>query len=72
VRGGLTLQALRETIGDDAFFEVLRSWVHDHAGGTASTADFEALAERTSGKDLHDLFQRWLYEEGVPSLDGGP
>ena len=72
LRGGLTLQALRETIGDPAFFEVLRSWVHDHSGSAASTADFEALAERVSGKDLHDLFERWLYQRGVPSLDGGP
>ena len=72
LRGGMALQALREAIGDDAFFRVLRTWVDEHRGGVASTADLEALAERIAGRDLHDLFQRWLYERGLPSLDGGP
>jgi aminopeptidase N len=67
-RGALTLQALREEIGDDAFFRVLRSWVADHAGGSASTADFTALATRVSGKDLTALFDRWLQQPSVPSL----
>jgi aminopeptidase N len=68
-RGALTLQALREAVGDDAFFEILRGWVREHSGRSASTADFVALAERTSGRALDALFQRWLYEPGLPSLD---
>ncbi len=69
VRGGMTLQALREDVGDDAFFEILRRWVDEHRGSTASTKDFISLAEEVSGHDLGPLFQRWLYDEGVPSLD---
>lgn len=61
LRGGMTLQALRETIGDPAFFTVLRTWVDDHRGGSASTADFIALAERISGQQLDNLFLAWLY-----------
>ncbi|MEO7429126.1 MAG: M1 family metallopeptidase [Acidimicrobiales bacterium] len=68
LRGGMTLQALRETIGDVAFFEVLRTWVDEHRGGSASTADFVALAERMSNQHLGDLFQRWLYTPGLPAL----
>ena len=30
LRGGMTLQALRERVGDDAFFEILRTWVDEH------------------------------------------
>ena len=33
-RGALTLHALRLTVGDDAFFDLLRSWVEEHAGGS--------------------------------------
>ena len=69
VRGGMTLQALREAVGDDAFFRVLRTWVDEHSGGAASTEDFVALAERISGQQLDDLFARWLYAPGLPSLD---
>lgn len=48
LRGAMTLQALRETIGDDAF--VLRTWVDEHRGGSACSVDFIALAERVSGQ----------------------
>jgi aminopeptidase N len=68
LRGGMTLQALREDIGDDAFFTVLRSWIDEHRGGTASTADFIALAERVSGKQLDELFDEWLYATELPRL----
>lgn len=68
-RGGMTLQALREAIGDDAFFTVLRRWVDEHRYATASTADFVTLAEEVSGQPLDDLFQRWLYDDVLPSLD---
>ena len=54
IRGGMTLQALREQVGDDDFFEILRTWIDDHRGGTASTEDFVALAEAVSGDELDD------------------
>lgn len=69
LRGGMVLQALREEIGDDAFFAVLRTWVDEHRYDDAATADFVALAERVSGRPLDDLFQRWLYDPVLPSLD---
>jgi aminopeptidase N len=67
-RGGMTLQALREAIGDDAFFTVLRRWIDEHRGSVASTEDLVALAEEVSGQDLGDLFQRWLYDPQLPRL----
>src|SRR5699024_852685 len=56
LRGGMTLQALREAIGDDAFFTVLRRWVEAHRYDDARTADFVALAEEVSGQELDGLF----------------
>ena len=67
-RGALTLQALREAIGDPAFFELTRTWVAEHSGGVASTADLIELAERLSGQQLDDLFDRWLRAPELPSL----
>lgn len=67
-RGALTLEALRRTVGDDDFFRTLRTYVDQYRGGYATTADFIRLAESISGKDLTDLFQRWLYEPGLPDL----
>lgn len=69
-RGGMALQALREAVGDEAFFTILRRWVEDHRGATASTEDLVALAESVSGQDLEDLFQRWVYEPVRPAFTG--
>ncbi|MEU1184630.1 M1 family metallopeptidase [Streptomyces sp. NPDC005820] len=66
-RGAMTLQALRTEIGDRAFFRVLRAWAQQHRYGHGTTAQFERLAERESGKDLGALFQKWLYGAGKPS-----
>jgi aminopeptidase N len=67
-RGGMTLQALRERVGDDDFFTILRTWVDEHRDATASTEDLVALAERTSGEELSPLFDEWLYAPELPEL----
>ena len=68
VRGAMTLQVLRRTVGDDAFFEILHDWINKYADSTATTPDFIALAERVSGQQLDALFDAWLYQEGKPDL----
>ncbi|MTD56752.1 M1 family metallopeptidase [Amycolatopsis pithecellobii] len=66
-RGALTLQALRSTVGDEAFFKILQTWVAEHKGGAARIEDFIALSERVSGKPLQDLFRTWLFTAGKPA-----
>jgi aminopeptidase N len=65
-RGAMTLHALREKVGDQRFFAILRSWTAEHRYGNATTPQFVALAQRVSGMDLHRLFQAWLYDRGRP------
>ncbi|WP_405950741.1 M1 family metallopeptidase [Streptomyces prunicolor] len=67
-RGAMTLQMLRERIGDTAFFKLLPAWTKLHRYGNASTAEFIKLAEKISGRQLDDLFQTWLYTPGKPTL----
>jgi len=68
VRGALVLHALREEVGDDAFFEILRSFYETYAYDVATTDDFIAIAESVSGQELDALFDAWLYGETVPEL----
>ncbi|MFF6903111.1 M1 family metallopeptidase [Streptomyces hydrogenans] len=68
----LVLYALRETIGTGAFERLERRWVAGHRDGTASTADFVALAEQVSGQDLDAFFDGWLYGEKTPPMPGHP
>src|SRR3954452_18681910 len=67
-RGGMTLQALREKIGDEKFFRVLKTWTRTHRHGNGTTTEFTALAERISGEDLDAFFQAWIYSAGKPTL----
>ncbi|PHQ49703.1 metallopeptidase [Streptomyces cinnamoneus] len=69
-RGAMTLQMLRERIGDRAFFRLLPRWTKLHRHGNARTAQFTALAEAVSHKDLGDLFTTWLHTPGKPALPG--
>lgn len=68
VRGALTLAALRATIGDDAFFETLRTYTQRYYHGNVSTADFIAVAEEISGQQLDDLFDAWLNQVQLPDI----
>jgi aminopeptidase N len=65
-RGAMAVHALRVTIGDDAFFRLLKEWTASRRDGVGSTADLVALAERISGQRLDGLFQAWLYTEAKP------
>jgi aminopeptidase N len=66
-RGGMTLQALREKVGDLAFFRIMRDWATENRFGNVTTPQFIQLAERDSGLDLQDFFTAWLYTEGKPT-----
>jgi aminopeptidase N len=66
VRGGMALQALREEVGSQTFFRILRDWAHAHAYGNAGTGEFIDLAEADSGRDLGRFFHAWLYRPGKP------
>jgi aminopeptidase N len=67
-RGALTLQALRATVGDAVFFDILKSWATTKKYESATTREFTALAERKSGSDLDALFHAWLYATGKPEV----
>lgn len=67
-RGALTLHALRLQIGDEAFFETLRTYYARYAGGNVTTPDFIAVAEQVSGQPLDALFDAWVYQPVLPPL----
>ena len=66
-RGGMTLQALREKVGDPTFFRIMRQWAQSNRFGNVTTAQFIDLAERESGLDLTQFFDAWLYQPGKPT-----
>jgi aminopeptidase N len=71
-RGAMVLHALRMTVGDGAFFKILRTWAAEKRDGNATTAEFRSLCERVSGRSLGDLFDAWVYGTDRPSYPGDP
>nr|WP_227467223.1 M1 family metallopeptidase [Nocardioides lijunqiniae] len=66
-RGAMTLQALRERIGDADFFAFLKIWARTYRHGNATTADLVRVAEQVSGQQLDQLFADWLELDGRPA-----
>jgi aminopeptidase N len=67
-RGALTLHALRQRVGDQVFFEILRTYHGRFRHATATTADFVGVAEQVSGQDLEEFFHGWLFEQALPDI----
>ncbi|MET9416922.1 hypothetical protein ABZY03_22585 [Streptomyces klenkii] len=67
----MAIQALRERVGDSAFFAVLKRWQAQGRYGNASVEDFTRLAQQVSGKPLHRLFETWLYTPEKPAQAPG-
>jgi aminopeptidase N len=66
LRGAMTLQALRNEVGDDAFWTILHTWTEMNAFGTGTTEEFIELSEQVSGQDLRNLFELWLFTPSRP------
>jgi hypothetical protein len=69
LRGAMTLHVLRRTVGDAAFFRILRAWPAAHRYRNGTTAQFIALANQISGRNLTGLFQAWLYTPAKPDIE---
>lgn len=62
----MVLEALRERVGDAAFFCILRTWASSHRDRNGTTTEFIALAQNVSKQRLTALFDTWLFGPGKP------
>ena len=66
--GAIVLHALRLQVGDDAFFDILRSYHERYKYGNAGTEEFVAIAEEVSGQELSAFFDSWLMQSDLPEF----
>jgi aminopeptidase N len=68
-KGAMVLHQLRWVIGDSAFFAATRNYMSapSLAYGFATTSDFQAEMEASSGMNLNQYFADWYYGEGYPT-----
>lgn len=67
-RGGMTLEALHEIVGESKMNELLTAWFARYRDANATTAQFVALAQQITGKDLGAFFKQWLFTVGKPTI----
>lgn len=60
---------LRQQIGDDAFFALLRDWPADQENDTADREEYLSWIEAETGEELTAFFDDWLLGETTPPRD---
>jgi aminopeptidase N len=67
LKGGFFIHALRNKIGDDAFFTAMQEIQAEHGGGNLSMNDLRTILEDKTGVDLDSFWHDWVLSTGVPS-----
>ncbi len=68
-KGGLVLHALRQHLGDDAFFGGLAHYLAKMRGQGAETRDLMRALEEATGRSLEAFFDQWTQKGGHPQLE---
>lgn len=66
-KGAFFLHTLRRKIGDKNFFKSIQEYYKKFIHTNANTNEFKSVVEKVSGKDLDELFYKWLYQPGLPN-----
>ncbi len=68
-KGAYVYHMLRSTIGDDKFFNLLKTYYSTYKGKNANIDDFEALADKIAGASMRGFFGLWVDSTGVPEFN---
>ncbi len=67
-KGAATLEMLRALIGDEAFFQTIKTTVDQFAHEPLNTGDFEKIAGQAGNRDLGPFFIQWLESNSAPEF----
>ncbi|HEX8637758.1 MAG TPA: M1 family aminopeptidase, partial [Pyrinomonadaceae bacterium] len=68
-RGGLTLNMLRNQLGEDNFWRAVNHYLKKHANQNVTTEDFRIAIEESTGQSLEAFFDQWIYRMGHPVFE---
>ena len=60
-KGALFMDHLRGTLGEQAFWDGLRLYTKENAGGIVTSVDFQHAMEKASQRDLSPMFDEWVF-----------
>jgi hypothetical protein len=67
-KGAAVMNMLRYVIGDQKFFETLKTFAQQNVWKSVNTETFEKTAENISGQDLGYFFIQWIESSGAPEF----
>ncbi len=67
-KGSLILYALKEQMGDEAFYQSLKKYLTDNSFKTGEPQQLRLAMEEVTGKDWAPYFNQWYYQGGHPIL----
>jgi aminopeptidase N len=67
-KGAFVFKLLRDTVGQEKFNQLLRTYLEQFRGKNASIDDFEKLSTQVAGQPLRYFFARWVEGTGVPEF----
>ena len=67
-KSAMVFHMVRRRIGDDAFWQGLKTVFREKAFQKASWSDFAEAFRRTGGVDLDPFFREWIERSGAPVL----
>ncbi len=68
-KGAFVYKLLRDTLGEQKFDQLLRTYLQEFRGKSASIDDFEKLTSRIAGSNMRYFFARWVESTGVPEFN---
>lgn len=68
-KGALVIHMLRQLLGDAAFFDTLKHFLHRYAFEPVDTGDFIRSVKTVTGQNLDWFFDQWLFKPGHPVFD---
>lgn len=67
-KGAFVFKLLRDTLGQQKFDQLLRTYLQEYRGKNASIDDFEKLSSKIAGTNMRYFFARWVEGTGVPEF----
>jgi aminopeptidase N len=67
-KGAMVFRMLRESMGKEAFHQLLRKFLDQYRNKNASIDDFERMTSQVASRNMRYFFAQWVEGTGVPEF----
>jgi aminopeptidase N len=67
-KGAFVFHMLRYMLGDEKFFNLIKTYYSTYSGKNAGLGEFEDLTTKLAGRNMRGFFGQWVDSTGVPEF----